>query len=547
MSDLNQAALMLAGATAAFLLLAFAIWRSRRPQPEPAAPAKSKTPHPARESRLPKLSRKAEARFEPVEIAPARLARIRGRSQADIAARTDEAGGEEPRNLAIEEPPIDDTPIRDAAPLTSVQLEPETDVVSAPPALDEAALDALALQVERQAQTEQGLAAVPGDVGPALRLIPQIPPRDAIMRTSWLGGRPRLPGTIEWPKIDGRDADFIAQIACADLPPALWNGLGPRTGWLAFFANPDNGEAIALHLAEDGPPRDAPRAIGPAYFRPHGIDTAVLSALAIRALPEWPVDIVTSDDAIPPAEAVEALLAADYDIADPAFHPFDWSTMLAMAGILEDRVLSLPNDIDTPEDASDELAQAAEDAAKANRDAAERLREIIAIIRESASAGSHFAPSDATAVMAALHAIRWSRVSAHPDPEGGEDRVETLALPLTRRRPDGDLWTGAYRNLLFDHARHAYCANPDRLSAPARGFFEPLWQAMAAAGVASIGGIPSRPAAGFDPERDATMLELLPNALLGLAQRDGASIILALRKADLATGEFSKIRALAGG
>src|SRR3546814_9625075 len=95
-----------------------------------------------------------------------------------------------------------------------------------------------------------------------------------------------LPAAAPWPTIDGREGDFIAQIACADLPPMLWDGLGPRTGWLAFFTHPDNGAATALHMAEDGAPRDPPRAVGAACFRPYGIDDAELAALSIRALPE---------------------------------------------------------------------------------------------------------------------------------------------------------------------------------------------------------------------------------------------------------------------
>src|SRR3546814_7907142 len=31
--------------------------------------------------------------------------------------------------------------------------------------------------------------------------------------------------------------------SCADLPPDLWDGLGPREGWLAVFAHPMTGEA----------------------------------------------------------------------------------------------------------------------------------------------------------------------------------------------------------------------------------------------------------------------------------------------------------------
>src|SRR3546814_9287019 len=94
-----------------------------------------------------------------------------------------------------------------------------------------------------------------GDTAVRVRLVPQIPLRDAIQTHSRLGGRPHLPAATDWPRIDGVKGDFLAQIACADLPQGLWDGLGPRDGWLAFFAHPVTGEAIALHLAEDGPPR----------------------------------------------------------------------------------------------------------------------------------------------------------------------------------------------------------------------------------------------------------------------------------------------------
>ncbi|PQM28573.1 hypothetical protein CVO77_09015 [Sphingopyxis lindanitolerans] len=534
MNDLDRAALILAGLTAAFLFLLFAAWRARRPRPEPAAPNMPKIAREPRESRFSGFARNKEPAVEPIEMAPSRLARI---SRAAIDRPIESVWADDPAPVAesIAEPQPE--------PAAVMPLAEESPTESPPPApaLDETALDALATEVERQAHF-----ADPAPAGGGIRLMPRIPPRDAILRKSWMGGRPNLPAAAPWPTIDGREGDFIAQIACADLPPMLWDGLGPRTGWLAFFTHPDNGAATALHMAEDGAPRDPPRAVGAACFRPHGIDDAELAALSIRALPEWPVDMVPEAGGPRDDDAAGALLAADYDIADPAFHPFDWPSMLAMARILESRILALPTDGVPPADASDELAQAIADAAEANRGAAERTAEIVAIIRESAAADTGFLPSDATAVMAALHAIRWTRVTARPDPEYGADEVETLALPLTRRRPDGDLWIDAYRALLFDHARHAYCANPDRLSAPARGFFEPLWTAMAADGVARMGDFPARRASGFDAERDVVMLELPPGALLGLAHPDGGSLIFAIRKADLAAGDFSRVRALAG-
>src|SRR3546814_18760540 len=82
--------------------------------------------------------------------------------------------------------------------------------------------------------------------------------------------------------------------------------------------------------------------------------------------------------------------------------------------------------------------------------------------------------------MAPRHAIGWTHAAAHPD-------RETLVLPRTRHDPRAPLWVHTYRALLFDHAKHAWCADPSRLSAPARACFEPLWQDLAARELASMG------------------------------------------------------------
>src|SRR3546814_10613635 len=66
------------------------------------------------------------------------------------------------------------------------------------------------------------------------------------------------------------------------------------------------------------------------------------------------------------------------------------------------------------------------------------------------------------------------------DPATGAEQVETVALPLTTHRPGADLWVHDYQTILFDRAKHAWCADPDNLSAPARAFYEPRWRAMAA-------------------------------------------------------------------
>jgi uncharacterized protein YwqG len=98
----------------------------------------------------------------------------------------------------------------------------------------------------------------------------QIPIRFHEQPRSWLGGLPMMPVSVKWPREpEGAPLHFVAQIACADLPENLWNGQGPRKGWLLFFIESMKFEDEAgsdlvriLHIdtlgPERGPPQDMP-------------------------------------------------------------------------------------------------------------------------------------------------------------------------------------------------------------------------------------------------------------------------------------------------
>lgn len=566
MGDLETAAVRLALFTLAFLAAAGGFWWYRRPKPEHAAP---RLP---RESRMPRLSRR-EPEVEDVEIAPERLARISRKAPFDWPGDPEaeewipeEGAGESLPPIETGDP-VDDTAPAEAlsadAPLSDTamaeaggaepeideadrdvgEVEPEIESVAPfafPPAeivLDEFGRDATT-RVEGLVHGGAEPAAIPAPAV-TVRLVPQIPPRDAILTHSRLGGRPRLPATMEWPKADGRDADVLAQIACAELPADLWDGVGPRTGWLLFLANPDGGAPAVVHIDEDGPPRDPPRAPGALWSGPGGD----ISPIAIRAFPEWPVDLVAvgPNDALPPPSEAPDLYDTGYDIADPAFHPFDWDSMLALAAILESRLERLPVDGIAPADANDELVQAIAEAAETNRDAHARAQEIIAIIRDSAGHAA-FSATDATAVLSALHAIRWSEVVTASDAESGEDQVETLTLPLTRHHPGADLWVHDYLTILADHAKHAWLAAPERLSEPARALFEVQWGAANDREAATMGGIPGGYSPDFDPERDVVLIDLPASATMSRGAMGEAAMTIAIRKADLAAGDFSRVK-----
>ena len=69
-------------------------------------------------------------------------------------------------------------------------------------------------------------------------LLRQVPIRYDEPARSWLGGLPRLPEDVAWPRSEaGAPLQFVAQVCCADLPKGMWGGIGPRDGWLLLFVD----------------------------------------------------------------------------------------------------------------------------------------------------------------------------------------------------------------------------------------------------------------------------------------------------------------------
>jgi hypothetical protein len=551
MNQLQSAALMLAGATLVFLAIVAAIWWLRRPRTAPAAPRAPRPPRAPGESRLPKLPRlprKADPELDHVEMAPSRLARISRKTPLDQLSD----GGSDDRELGSAPDSVADNESATVeAMIESRVAEVEQQAYDADtrgPDADESADEA---EIEDAGIEEDGIDE-PGAEAVAIRLVPQIPPRDAISTSSWLGGRPRLPDGMAWPQIGGEPADFLAQIDCAGLPRDLWSGRGPRDGALAFFIHPRNPDVHVFHLRDTDAPVTPPQVLDDhaGWFAPYGsIGSGDLATFAVRAFPEWPVDLVpvTPGDVDPHSASDsgapgDVLYDRGYDIADPAFHPFDWSSMTAMVALLEMRLDRLATEAAPPAGASAEDVSEMERRSAINREARERAEEIIAIVHDSA-AKQAFSPGDATAVMAALHAIRWAKAIRSINPETGAEQVETIMLPLTTHRPDANLWVHDYQTILFDRAKHAWCANPDSLSAPARALYEPLWREIAARAMAAMGDAPWRPVADYDPGRDAVLLELPTSGLMSRSFGDGGNLVVSIDKTDLAIGDFSNLRA----
>ncbi len=137
----------------------------------------------------------------------------------------------------------------------------------------------------------------------------QTPPRLDEPPRSWLGGLPTLPDGVAWPRSVSREypergerpLHFVAQICCADLPPDLWAGLGPRHGWLLLFIDPNQGDphgsdAFAIVYTETlGGERAPPADLGPVHdgvYAGWDYQNGGSPAEVPRLWPRWPVDLV---------------------------------------------------------------------------------------------------------------------------------------------------------------------------------------------------------------------------------------------------------------
>lgn len=159
------------------------------------------------------------------------------------------------------------------------------------------------------ASAETPTSAVSEAVSVILRR--QMPPRLDAPARSWLGGLPCLPDATPWPRSVSsehpergeRPLHFVAQICCADLPRELWGGLGPRTGWLLLFVDPNQGcpegnDAFrVMHFVEPGSERAAPPDLGPVHdgvFDGPSYDHLPPSDPVPDRWRRWPVNLVVA-------------------------------------------------------------------------------------------------------------------------------------------------------------------------------------------------------------------------------------------------------------
>lgn len=187
------------------------------------------------------------------------------------------------------------TPLNPAQPEPAL---PPTGAAGRPASAPEDKAAAARREAERRTRAmNERMAADP--VSAILRR--QVPVRFSERPRSWLGGLPNMPEDVAWPTQgqEGRPLNFVAQIACADLPEGLWRGQGPREGWVLLFVDAismdGTGEDTSkvIHIERLGQERQPPKGLAPVqdvhhvgaeYWQPQEDIPCIWR--------KWPIDIV---------------------------------------------------------------------------------------------------------------------------------------------------------------------------------------------------------------------------------------------------------------
>ncbi|MEY8830030.1 DUF1963 domain-containing protein [Sedimentitalea sp. XS_ASV28] len=334
--------------------------------------------------------------------------------------------------------------------------------------------------------------AVDPDVLPRVHmaLVPQLPGTTGATFSSWLGGSPALPEGEAWPMIAGQPAQFLAQIDCTALPDTLWQGIGPRRGWLVFFraTGHEHGALPVRVLHVEGRVTTCPPPMGQ-HVRPRWpllIQAAAEQGLAdTGAGPQWG-------------------MLHDVDLALPGYQPFDWTSAEMLLECLMVRTGG--------------AAWRAEDT-NCHRvaDGLARLRADFDRLRTEETVFEEVAPALLSAALAL--------VSASGDCKCGCGGMQTQLRQAAR----------AYFAPFERHCRQIYAGDPRALPPEQRALFEPFWAHNARHETGSIGADDVSTKIGAE-----VLLELPSSELLGWMFGEARALRIFLTAEDLAEGRLDR-------
>ncbi|MDU8929376.1 DUF1963 domain-containing protein [Alisedimentitalea sp. MJ-SS2] len=381
---------------------------------------------------------------------------------------------------------------------------------------------------------------------PALRVLPIVPLRGGLEINSWLGGNPYLPQDVDWPVLDGEPALFLAQISLTHVPDDIWQGQGPRDGWLVMFASQSNLEHThLLHTHCFGEERQAPGPLTYPDIVPKRADLLERAVGRPATIPRWPVEFCRQDnqETTPldrPNKADSPLAPVQWvtgriPLTDPGLVPFDWGSAMVLLEVattdLEWQYRVVSTLVETGSD--DPQALGFLETLRATTDNLHALHSELAQARDSGL------PFDDQVCELMIRGLGVLQV------ESGENIEERDTDPGMQSLLDQDQIRRDYIHWLDQYARAIYSDRPDSLPPEHRDQFEELWAWHALHERGWIGGvIPGTfaSASSHDAAERVALLRLQSSDLMGWGFGNQNEFCISIEVDDLARGDFSQTR-----
>ncbi|THK36479.1 DUF1963 domain-containing protein [Ensifer sp. MPMI2T] len=403
---------------------------------------------------------------------------------------------------------------------------------------------------------------------PFVRLVPKVPILPGAAPRSWFGGKPSLPAGTEWPTCDGKPAAFLAQIDCSSLPADLWDGAGPRSGWLSFFLGYENGSLAAkiLHTQSPGAPVQAPSLIDFDWLYLRERPSWDWTSLARKDVPQWPVDVVwvsfkEEDPLVRPKRDDDnnprfVRYRTGFDLNEPGWKPFDWATTLLMLDTATAHAReTIRRQRKYLEGATRNLEQLSTNPGRyGDPDAARKQAEDQAARAiESASAWKTCLPQ-VEALRAEVAAEAASRpfsevlvddliatLAAMTMPDRNREQI-AQAFPTVCPPQASALWLTDWATLAQHHATHLYAADPRALPPAWREKVEEQAAFDAQREMGAMREVPDGYVHEFAMGSDVTLLQLPTSHLMNWIWGDTYDLVLTAPRADLVLGEFGRVK-----
>jgi hypothetical protein len=339
---------------------------------------------------------------------------------------------------------------------------------------------------------------------------------------------------------------FLAQIACADLPDALWQGAGPREGYLRFFLPLKWGGwgrgPYVIHTVKRGVPREGPSLAPSEWFStPPGVNCQPRSF----EVPRWPIlfeplrgDIdpinpfrLRDDPHNPPPEGINA-----FDIDDPAMRPWSPGTLANIIRVAAERLKKAQSNPYRLSPKTEEQAQLVAQQSEGLEVAIQRLE---ALHRDIATRQITLEQAIVIFDTITVPRLRWTANKPEAPSRLILDGVHRIA------RPDDHALASQYelKAALFEVERFDYLQVREDLPVAVAARLDREFAFIAAHETAGMGHIPSSYYHGHDMQGDEpiTLLELPSSNLMGWMFGDLDRLSFTIAWSDLVAGDFSRV------